>query len=265
MWKLPSLAVLTLILTGGIANALELKNVRARFAPVPFGAVRSSVKCLPGDFLFITYDIEGLKFDDKTSKANYLTVLELFDPKNALIFKKDTPNEVIPQLGGTRMPGDLHVQLGRNQKPGKYNIRLSVHDRISKETSHFVYGFDLLPSDFGILGVTAPSIGLPGQQYSCEFALVDLTLDQKKSPNVKITMKVLDEAGKAVAPAVISLLPRDLPEEINLQKENFVPMRFPIYLNRSGRFIIDISAEDIEGKKQAGLRYPLTVLDLSAK
>jgi hypothetical protein len=257
------LLALAMLAVPALAPAIDLKNFRSCYAPLPFGATRPEAKCLPGDFLFLTYDIEGLKFDDKTGKASFVTVLELFDDKAKLIFKKETPNEVVPQLGGSRMPGDLHVQMGRNQKPGKYLVRLTVLDRNSKEQKSHVYTFELMPQTFGIAGVVAPSIGFPGQHHSTEFALVDMGLDDKKQPNVEVTMRVLDEAGKPVTTPIISTLPRDLPPDSSLDKENFVPMRYPIYLNRSGRFTIDILAKDNIGKKESRLTYPLTVLDFS--
>ena len=83
-------------------SAIELKNFRSCYAPLPYGATRLDAKCLPGDFLFLTYDIEGLKFDEQTGKASFVTVLELFDENAKLIFNKETPNEVIAQLGGSR-------------------------------------------------------------------------------------------------------------------------------------------------------------------
>jgi len=247
----------------GQATAVELKNPRSTYGPL--GAVRSNTKFLPGDYLFMTYDIDGLQIDAKSGKCNYKTVLELFDSQNKVIFKKETPNEVVPQLGGSRLPGDLHVIMGRSQAPGKYNVRLTVIDNLGKDGKSFLYPFEIVPPTFGLVGVTAPAVGFPGQPYSAQFAMVNLTLDGKKMPSVDITMRILDESGtKQVAAPVFSNLPRDLPEEINLQKENFVPMQFPIYLNRAGRFTIDIEAVDKNANKKASLRYSLTVLDLGS-
>ena len=108
MFRLSSLAVTALCLFPLSASALELKNVRPSYGPL--GATRQETKCVPGDVLFITYDIEGLKIDDKTGRANFKTLLELIDSTNQVAFSKETPNDVAPQLGGTRMPGDLFVQ-----------------------------------------------------------------------------------------------------------------------------------------------------------
>src|SRR5947209_13288743 len=121
-----TLAVL-LALVPASAPALEFKNVRPSYGPL--GATRHDTKCLPGDILFISYEISGLKLDDKVKKAVYVTLLEVFDASNKnpdgtakTIFKKETPNEVIPQLGGNTIPGDLHVIMGRNQTAGKYFV-----------------------------------------------------------------------------------------------------------------------------------------------
>ena len=262
MLRVFSLALTALCLVTASAPALELKNVRPCYGPL--GATRTDTKCMPGDSLFITYDIEGLKIDEKTGRASYNTKLELIDGTNKVAFTKDTPNDVAPQLGGTRMPGDLFVILPRSQAPGKHRVRLTVTDKLAKDSKTFDYFFDVVAPGFGFVGITAPAVGFPGQSYVASFALVDMTLDAKKQPNVDIVMRVYEQTGKnLVAPPIYSNLPKDLPEEIDLKKENFVPMQFPIYLNRTGSFIIEVMAQDKIAKKTIQLRYPLTVLDIA--
>ncbi len=263
MWKrcLPLLALLAL--PAG-ADAIDIKNFRPCYAPVYLGTERKGDKLLPGDVLFATYDIVGLKSDPKTGKASFVTVVELFDAGATPLFPaKETPSEVAFHLGGGRIPSDLHVQMGRNQKPGKYRMRLTVLDRLANEQKSFIHQFELMPPTFGIGAVVAPSIGFSGLPYATEFALFDLTLDAQKKPNVEVVMQVLDDSGKPVSPPVTSTLPNDLPVGADLQTENFVPIRYPIFLNRPGRFTIDIYAKDHVGKKEARLTYPLTVLDMS--
>lgn len=262
MAKKSLLALLFLALCSSWASALEIKNMRLTHGPL--GAARSDTKFLPGDYLFMTFDIDGLTFDAKTGKANYQTVLELYDSKNTKIFRKETPNEVSAMLGGTRLPGDLHVIMGRDQAPGKYVVRLVVTDRLNKDFKYFDYRFELLPASFGLVGVTAPAVGFPGQHYVASFALVDLTLDSAKKPDVEVIMRVLDENGTApVTKPIYTYLPKDLPDDVNLTKENFVPMQFPIYLNRPGRFVIEVDAVDKIGKKNTKLRYNLNVIDIA--
>ena len=255
-----ALAALGLAVNG--ASALELKNVRPSFGPQ--GATRTDVSCLPGDVLFVNYDIDGLKFDDKTGKANFTTILELIDPKGKVIFRKDTPNQKILQLGGTRMPGDLHVIMGRNDAPGKYTIRLTVVDNLVKESKSITYPFELLPQGFGMASVAAPAVGFPGQLYVAQYSLVDMKLDNKGNPNVIVGHRILDKDGKTpVAPDVLFAFPKDLPDEVDLSKNNFHLMQFPIYLNRPGQFTIEILAEDKNSQKKVHLKYPLTVLDFT--
>lgn len=265
MSRLPILALGLLAVVPATARALEIKNIRPCYAPTFLGATRSDLKVTPGDVLFFTYDIEGLSFDPKTGKATFVTTMELLDAGKNQLFKKDTPNEAVAQLGGSRMPGDLNVQLPRNQKPGKYYVRLTVADRLSKEVKAVEYPFELAPVGFGFVGVSAPTIGFPGQPYIAGFALVDMALNAKQLPDVDVMMRVLDAATmKPVAAPIFSNLPKDLPEEVDLKKENFVPMQYPLYLNRTGNFIIEVMARDKIANKTIELRYPLTVIDIGA-
>ena len=255
------LAALLTVVAFSSASAVELKNIRPCFGPM--GATRHETKLLPGDVLFMSYDIEALSVDAKTGKASYVTILELLDAEQKVLFKKETPNEVMPQLGGTRMPGDLHVIMGQKQAPGKYAIRLTVHDKYGKDAKAFKFDFDVIAEAFGMVGVIAPAVGFPGQSYRTDFALVNLTLDAKDKPNVEVNINILDAGGKLVTPSVQMLLPRDLAEDSDLKKANFVPLTYPIYLNRAGTYTIEIQASDKLSKRQVQLRYPLTVIDIN--
>jgi hypothetical protein len=253
-------AVVVACLCQGRASALELKNVRSTYGPM--GAVRDDAKILPGDFIFMMYDIEGLKVDAKARKASFVTVVELVDKGNKVLFQRETPMELLVTLGGNRVPGDLNVIIPFQQKPGNYKIRLKVEDRNAKQTKTHEYPFEVVEPGFGTIAVTAPAIGVPGQQYVAQFALVNLKLDDKKKPKAEIKLRVLDDKGEDLSLPMVQLLPRDLPSEIDITQQNVVPLPFPIYLNRPGRFVLAIDAEDKLGKRQIKLRIPLTVLDL---
>src|SRR4051812_8295948 len=82
------------------SGALEIKNVRPTFGP--YGALRTDVKVLPGDVVFLSYDVDGLTVDPKTNKVSFMTTLELVDGAEKSLYKKDTPTEMILQLGGNR-------------------------------------------------------------------------------------------------------------------------------------------------------------------
>lgn len=241
------------------AAALEIKNIRATHGP--FGAVRTDAKIIPGDFIFMMYDIEGLKVDPKTRKASVATIVQLVDKNDVVQFMKENPLDVQVTLGGERVPGELQLIIPSQQKPGKYKVKLKVTDRAAKETKTYEHPFEVLQPTFGMIAVAAPAIGLPGDVYVARFALVNLKLMDKK-PKAEVKLRVLDEDGKDLSLPLVQLLPRDLPSEIDIVKQNFVPMPFPIYLNRPGRFTLAIDAEDKNGKMKASVRIPLTVLDL---
>jgi hypothetical protein len=78
-------------------------------------------------------------------------------------------------------------------------------------------------------------------------------------------MRVLDANGTQQMTAPINTnLPKDMPAELNLDKENFIPMQFPIYLNRAGRFTIEVEATDKAANKQTKLYYTLNVIDIDS-
>jgi hypothetical protein len=247
------------------ASAVDLRNVRPCYGLL--GATRTDTKLLPGDVIIMTYDIENLVID-KTGKASYDAILELLDDKGKVLFNKKTGQEVVPALGGTRMPGDLHLIMGTKQAPGNYTLRLTVHDKNDKNADNnakrFNYKFAVLPTTFGMVGVMAPAIGFPGQTYHIDYNLVNLGLDAKKNPDTEVNIRIL-ENGKAV-PGTTTLkmvFPRDLPENVDLKEANIVPLTYPIYLNRAGSYTIEIQAHDKISNTKSEVRCPLTVIDLN--
>ncbi|MSQ95472.1 MAG: hypothetical protein EXR98_13065 [Gemmataceae bacterium] len=265
MFRLFATFILIVCFVPGVAYAVDIDNIRARHGP--FGALRAKpIKCMPGDLVFMTFDIENLKLDPKTGKASYDTILELIDPDEKVIFEKKTQNDVLPHLGGTRMPGDLYLSLGAKQAAGNYSVRLSVVDKLDKGSAvkKFTQPFEVIKADFGFIQTMAPAIGVPGGQYLTTFGIVNLGLDGKKIPDVDVEIKIVDDQGAAVAKAVKIQLPRDMPPNIDLTQENFVPLSYPVFLNRAGRFTIEVTAKDNISGKNAKMSYPLTVLDLNS-
>ena len=261
------LSLVLISLLSGLSSALEIKNVKMTYGPL--GAPRTVNSFLPGDLIFMTFNVDGLSFDQKTGKANYETKLELrksgddangVKQESKVVFEKTTPAEVSVLLGGTELPGDLHLIMGDDQPPGRYDLRLIVTDKTNNKQTHFEHSFELLKKGFGLVGITAPAIAFYGQDYACGFALVNMKLDSRGKPSADITMRVLDRKGTPLMKPIITSLPADMPAEVDLTKENFLPMQFPIFLNRSGRFIMEIEAVDKLGKQQSKLRYNLTVV-----
>jgi hypothetical protein len=255
----------SLILLGlipAMAPAIEIKNVRPSYGPL--GPARTVTKFLPGDVVFMTYDIHALAVD-KTGKAVYETKLEFLDAKEMQLFERKTPNEVIPSLAGARMPGDLHLIIGKDFNPGKHTVRLTVTDKLANKSASLVYAIEVLPKGLGFIGVLAPAVGLTGQSYVAEWGLVGFVPDAKtKLPKVDIAIRVLDQNDKPVVPETKILLPNDLPLGAGADKMlELVPLSFPLQLNRPGQFYLDIVAIDKNGKNaQVHMRVPLTVVDI---
>jgi hypothetical protein len=258
-------ALVVLALIPALAPALEIKNVRPSYGPL--GAKRAETKFLPGDVLWINYDIDGLTFDAKTGKSSHETKLEFLDGKGEVLFERKTPNQTTAQLGGTSMPGDLHVILGLGLPAGKYTVKLTVTDILGKQSKSIVYPIQLLPSAFGFVAVTAPALGLPGQHHLTDFGLVGMALDPKtKLPLIEATFQVLDQNEKPVAREQKMNLPADLPAGVGAKDlSQVVQVQFPLFLNRTGQFYIDIVAIDKNAKDaRVHMRFPLTVLDIGA-
>lgn len=249
-----------LLLGPGLAGALEIKNARASYGTL--GATRTDNKFLPGDLLFIHYDIEGLTL--VKGSVSYYSELEFYDAKNNRVHsKKDATQNLIPQLGGNRFPGLLNAIMGEDQKPGKYTLKLKVVDVNSKKTAEYSYPFELLAKGFGPIRVMAPAFGVPGGDSAVQLVLVESPLDSKGLPSIDITMKIFEQGGKAeVAKPVVISFPKQLPDDVNLQKQNLIPVVFPIYLNRAGRFNIDVEINEKQKGKKLKLHLPLTVIDL---
>lgn len=252
-----------------VAQAVDISNIRVRYGP--FGAIRAKpgdpiIQCLPADTIFMTFDIEDLQLDAKTGRASYDTILELLDSEGKVKYEKKTQNDVLPHLGGSRMPGDLYLSLGAKQAAGSYSVRLKVIDKLAKEGKgkQFTYPFEVIKPGFGFIQTTAPALGVPGGPYLTTFGLVNLGLDAKKNPDAEVSIRILDDKGVAVRPAVKIQLPAEMPAGVDLAVENFVPLSYPVFLNRPGRYTIEVSATDKIGAKTAKMSYSLNVLDLNS-
>jgi hypothetical protein len=263
MWKVSPVALVFLCLVPNLARSVEIKNVRSTYGP--YGAVRADKKIMGGDFIFLMFDIEGLKVDPKNGLARYEIAYKLVDNrgKEVVGVSKKTPQEINLPLGGDRVPGELALIIGPEQAPGNYKVNLTVTDRNAKESKNTEYAFEIVRPAFGFMNVLVHAGGVPGQLVKANFGISKMTLDKKQAPNVEVTMRILDDAGKDLGPPIKKRYPRDLPDGINLQTNNFVQEYFSIYLNRPGRFTIALDANDKNGKHQVSVRIPLIVFDLS--
>ena len=269
MRKVPFIALALLGLCVPSARALDIKNVRSTYGP--FGSVRADNKLLQGDVLFLSFDIVDVKVEANSGLVRYKNQLEVLDAKGKAVFKRETSNQRGLYLGGARLPERAQVVTGADQPPGKYTVRLTVTDVASKDTKGnfsskaFTYEFELLPAALGLIHVNAPSIGVTNQEYTATMALVGFARDDKKMLSIEIRTRILDDKNQpTMAKPLILSLPAELPKDFEVKTASLIPLPMGLYLNRSGRFTVEITAEDAVSKKSAKVTFPLVVLDTSA-
>ena len=242
------------------AQALELKNFR--MAHGPLGAAHRHE--VPSGRLSL-YHIRDRGAQSRRQEQGQLRdSCRGFRRRQQDDLLKGNPQRPHSAIGGRRFRAISTSPWGPTDPPGQYRVRLTVKDVIGKDIKSSTHPFELLAKDFGIVGVMAPAVAFPGQPYMLQYNVVELGLDATKKPNAKIELKVLDDTGKAVSTPAVSNYPADLPENLDLMKSNFIPIDFPIFPNRAGRFRVEITVVDNLKKKNASLSYPLNVLDIGA-
>jgi len=264
MWATLALA-LSMNLAPAQAGDLELKNARYTFGL--FGQERTDNKFLPGDVLFLMFDIEGLKVD-AGGKVQYSVASELTF-KGKPVFKKAPEKlEALLHFGGTRLPSWHRSVINTDTQPGLYTIKLIVIDRSTKKSESLTRTFEVLPkTKFGFvrLGLTsvsgepAPPIAVPGQLIGVNFAIVGFGFRMKgNQPDVTIEMRITDSAGRPT-------LKKPYIGELKSVGEKFrdiVPFdAIPLPLNQAGRFKIELKATDNVTKRSVEHVFDLDVID----
>jgi hypothetical protein len=249
------------------ATALELKNGRAAysFLSVP----RADNKFLPGDLLIYCYDIDDLTVDEKTGVAVVEQSFEVLDKSQKIVFKQDPVDTEVPLFGARHMPSYVRLVMTADQPPGRYTLRLRVTDKKARDKSRasqmLTYDFDLLKPGFGIVQPFTPAVAFQHQDFVVSFAVTGMKRDDKKLPDVELSLRLLDRATgqPLVAEPVVSKL-RDLHHEqaFDLTRMPVVPLSLPLVLSRPGEFLIEVKAVDrLAGKQEAVLRLPLIVVN----
>jgi hypothetical protein len=261
-------ALLLPLVCAGAAQAggsLNLSNERSTFGFL--GAIRQDNKYLPGDTLFLFFDIENITIDPKTGKATYKMLMDVFDKKKGKsVFSKETTNEIQAVLGGKRLPALSFLEMGLDQPAGEYTLKLTVTDTANKASKSLDYKFVIVEKGFGLVRLNTPSVGFPGQSFGVSFGIAGMQRDSKGSFDLKVSMRVFDDKGvETLKEPLVGLLPKDLPEGVDPTKVNLVPVVFPIELTRPGRFRVELEAVDNLSKKKSSLGYSMTVLEAVGK
>lgn len=264
MWSTLAIAA---VLTVTPAQAAELKLSNVRMTIGELGPPRTDSKVLPGDFLFIGFDIEGMTID-AAGNAKYSMAMEVTDSGGKPIFKQDAKelNDLIP-LRGNKIPARAFITVGLDQPPGDYVCKVTVADPATKATNSLTMKFQVLKSEFGIVGVfttydmaggvSAPTSGFVGQTVFIQFAVANFQRDPKtKQPNVEFEFNVLDDKGQ---PILTQPRKQVVDSGVGADK-GAIPWFFPVFMSRAGKFTAQIVARDKISGKSSTYNLPITVL-----
>jgi hypothetical protein len=265
-------ATLTLMsaLSAAPAAAGELKLSNDRITYGVFGPARAEKKFIPGDVVYLAFDIEGLTFD-KEGQTKYSLSMEVNDSKGKPVFKSDAePREMFAVLGGGTIQGYAHALIGTDTPPGEATIKVTVTDSASKKSKTLTRTFEVAEKSYGIVHVRtsydplgrspAPGLGVVGQGLFLNFGVAGFERDKKtKQPRIELTMEVLDADGK---PTLANKVTQKLdPNEPVPAEYTVVPLWFPIALTRAGKYTVNVTATDLVTEKTAKASYPITVLE----
>jgi hypothetical protein len=245
---------------GGLALA------DARITAGILGPTRKRTEFLPGDSLFVSFDIEGVTIDG-TGKVQYRTSTEVTDGAGKVVFRQPPRDlEAHASLGGGRIPAFAQVDVGLDQSPGDYAIKVTITDRANNKSQTLTQPFKVLPPAFGLVrgyltcdheGRVPAGMLTSGHVLFVNFALVGFSRDKAKGqPNVTFEMRVLGEDGKpTLAKPLTGVINQDVPANaVSL------PAQFVLSLNRPGKFTLELKATDQVGGKTLTESYPFTVL-----
>jgi hypothetical protein len=229
------------------------------------GAERKEDAFLPGDVVFLGFNVRGMTFD-QSGRASFTIAMEILDGSGMSQFKQAPRNEqAMDYLGGGMLQSVADVQIPLNAKPGNFTIKLTITDRSNNANQTLTRKVQVLPADFGIVHVhtsqdregkaaVAP-VGSLGEPLYVNFGVVGFQRDGKKQPNIELAMRVLDDKGNAAGAPLSGKADREVPESLMV-----VPLQFGLTLNRVGRFTVEVTATDKLSGKSAKVSLPIRVM-----
>ena len=246
------------------AGALTLSNVRSTYGEL--GGPRPLTPLLPGDVMFLGFDIEGISTDAE-GRVQYSMFMELLDSAGASKYKTDpsNKNDFVP-LGGNKIPGRAYTTVGLDQTPGDYVLKVTVTDLANKATKAVEQKFSVAAKDFGIVAVYTsvdergqipmPTTGIVGQPLFIQLGVVGFGRGADRRPNIEVEMVPFDEKGTPTV-AKASLLPISGGVD---DKDAAIAIRYLLPLTRAGKFSVRLKATDKLTNKTHTFTLPITAL-----
>jgi hypothetical protein len=259
----------TLVLTAALsllpdqAASLNLTHVRATYGPL--GAPRKDHQVLPGDQVFVAFDIEGVTVAPD-GKVLYGMATDVLNSQGKVVFKQEPRDlETVNALGGTSVPAYAHLDVGLDSPAGEYTVRVTVTDRASKRNAVLTQKFQVLSKAFGLVRLTTttdPEGRIPASVFESGASLwvncgvIGFGQNAQGQPQVTVELRVLDDKGQpTLAKPFTGELGRDVPSKLTS-----LPVQFHVGLNRAGKFTVELKATDQLSKNAAVLAFPLTVV-----
>ncbi len=271
---MPYLVALTCcLLEPGSATAsnLVLSNVRATQGL--FGPARESFDLLPGDTLFVSFDINGLQMD-KAGRYVYTASLQVEDSSGKVVFADaQTTGPLGNVQSSLKVRHHFQIATGLDQPPGSYKLKVSVVDLnvkgqpgLSQEATT-TRNFTVLKPDFGLVRtqltsdvygrMPSPNVAVAGQTLYCNVVATGFQLDRAaKEAALTFEMNLLDAKGQPMMKQPVVAEFRNIPSETR-----YLPLRFDLPLHQGGSYKVQIKAVDEVSKKTAMLTLPVQVME----
>ena len=249
---------------------LALSNLRCTHGLI--GPTRTATKFLPGDIVYLGFDIDGVTIG-KDGKVVYSMALEVTD-KSGKVKHKVEPTERVDfaPLGGGKVPGVAFVVVGVDLEPGEYTVKMtatdtSIADKTKQPSGAVEFKFEVLKPELGIVMVHATTdpegrnpthtSGFVGQFLWVQFAATGFKRDmaKKNQPDMTFEMTTLDDKGTPTLGAPIVLEAKALEE-----KYPTCQARMNVPLTRAGKFTVRLKVTDNVANKTATFELPIEAM-----
>ena len=236
------------------------------------GPPRPSSKLLPGDILFIGYDITGLTIEPD-GLAKYKMSMEVKDADGKSIFKQDPRelNDFVP-LRGNSIPARAFVTIGLDQDPGNYTCKVTVEDPKTKAKDTLTTKFEVTKREYGIVAVYTtlrpeggnlrPDHRRPSARPSSSTSASRPSSAIRRPSNRTSTSSFRFSTRRATArSASRASMTRTTSRPSRWTKRKArSTMHFPLFMSRPGKFTAKITATDKVANKTATYELPVTIL-----